>query len=459
MRLNSLKCELVGRNDSNGEVTTADVALAGILVHDAPIVVRPHNHSIRYLGVHACFNGDWTTQRTKSRSMVMMFASLVSKHKMSVGRAVYMFKTFLAPKLELAMHYVNGRGTSDWINACDRIIIGSIKHAVSSPIHLSHCAVASLLQLILPSWLECSVKVSQLFLRMNSTDARWGALGRMMLRSHHLSTIDSTTVSNRELTSDHRMMRAAYLAVNTLQWSMHMHTKHRHGSQHQRLLDVESITHLPHGNHDLSSIVGVQLLNVDRLSSLVHNLWSGWGTQINKQHVNVYTDGLYNSASLTSSWSSVIADQWFDDNYTSVPTDEHAINHTHVNGAMMIGSHINCTTGIYPAELQAIARSLAMVPASFDIHIHTDSRSSIDAIESHEKCINERRRMRMSSRPLLALIHHQLDIRHRAGGTITMSHIKAHSDNDDRDSVGNQIADYHANVARAHLDRTYIRYH
>ena len=113
---------------------------------------------------------------------------------------------------------------------------------------------------------------------------------------------------------------------------------------------------------------------------------------------------------------------------------------------MMIGASIQCTTGIYPAELQAIARSLAMMPASFDIHIHTDSRSSIDAISSSES--NERRRLRRSSRPLLSLIHHQLGIRQRAGGNTTLSHVRAHTSSADRHSVGNRIADFHANLAR-----------
>ena len=456
MRLNPLKCELVGRNDSDGAVTATDVAAAGILVHNAPLAVRAHDHPIRYLGVHSSFNGDWSAQRAKSRSMILIFTSLVSKFKMTVARAVHMFNTFLAPKLELAMHYVHGPGTSKWVDACDRIVVGAIKHAVSSPVSLSHSAVASLLRLVLPSWLECSVKVSELFLRMNSTDARWGALGRMLLRGQRLSTIDTSSVTSRESHNESRMMRTARLAVNKLEWSMTMKTSRRHGSRHQRLQDVDAIDYLPPGDVDHPPLIVVVCFPLlARLSSLVHNLWTGWGTLILPHRVDMYTDGSYDRDSSLSSWAVVIADQWFDDNYASVPIDEHDIKQHHVNGAMMIGSSINCTDGIYPAELQAIARALAMVPASFDIHIHTDSQSSIDAIGSYDSCLNERQRLRMSSRPLLALIHRQLEIRHGAGGTVTLSHVSAHSKGADRHSVGNRIADYQANRARAHPDRSY----
>jgi hypothetical protein len=53
---------------------------------------------------------------------------------------------------------------------------------MQTPLRLSHSALALTLNLTLPSWLEASVKVSELFLRMNSDDPRWGHLGRMVLR-------------------------------------------------------------------------------------------------------------------------------------------------------------------------------------------------------------------------------------------------------------------------------------
>ncbi len=38
--------------------------------------------------------------------------------------------------------------------------------------------------------------------------------------------------------------------------------------------------------------------------------------------MHVYTDGSHDSATSTSSWSVVVGDQWLDDNFDSVPSDE-----------------------------------------------------------------------------------------------------------------------------------------
>jgi hypothetical protein len=55
----------------------------------------------------------------------------------------------------------------------------------------------------------------------------------------------------------------------------------------------------------------------------------------------------------------------------------------------------------------------------------------------------------MASRPLLQLIHHQLEQRKSAGGTVEFEHVRAHSVAADIHSVGNRLADYKANNTRA----------
>jgi hypothetical protein len=105
---------------------------------------------------------------------------------------------------------------------------------------------------------------------------------------------------------------------------------------------------------------------------------------------------------------------------------------------------------VYAAELQAIARALAMFPSSCELEIHSDSQGALAGIHAYETQLNERRRLRMSSRPLLQLIHHLLQ--RRAGVTHT-SHVKAHTSNTDCHSVGNRLTDFQANLARAKPDK------
>ena len=54
----------------------------------------------------------------------------------------------------------------------------------------------------------------------------------------------------------------------------------------------------------------------------------------------------------------------------------------------------------------------------------------------------------MAARPLLRLISHLLSRRRAAGGSVTLSHVKAHSVGTDMDSVGNRLADFQANRSR-----------
>ena len=60
----------------------------------------------------------------------------------------------------------------------------------------------------------------------------------------------------------------------------------------------------------------------------------------------------------------------------------------------------------------------------------------------------------MSARPLLELIRHLVQRRQGRGGSIEFSHVRAHSDETDKHSVGNRLADYQATIARRRPERT-----
>jgi ribonuclease HI len=174
------------------------------------------------------------------------------------------------------------------------------------------------------------------------------------------------------------------------------------------------------------------------------------------QCTHVYTDGSYVATSLphsTSAWAITVADKWLDDNYRGIPSDEQLLQAAHVRGATMVGASISCTRGVYAAELQAIARALAMFPTSCELEIHSDSQGALAGIRAYELQLNERRRLRMAARPLLQLIHHLLERRRAARSDTHTSHVKAHTADMDIHSVGNRLTDYQANLARAKPDK------
>jgi hypothetical protein len=112
MRLNPLKCDVVGRMSGGAPLSQADLARHGISIDGHLPEPCAHDRPIRYLGLHVSFDGGWATQRKKTLGMVSMFTRLVSKFTLSLRTAVYMFNVFLLPKLELALHYVSSPGCS-----------------------------------------------------------------------------------------------------------------------------------------------------------------------------------------------------------------------------------------------------------------------------------------------------------------------------------------------------------
>jgi ribonuclease HI len=194
--------------------------------------------------------------------------------------------------------------------------------------------------------------------------------------------------------------------------------------------------------------------------SVAHDLWQGWGASIPSQTAQVYTDGSYaasaNPDSSSSSLAVVIEDDWLHANYGSIPTDEQLLRPWHLSGATgLICASISCTRGGYAAELQAIARALAIFLLSFHLHIHSDSQASLAAIHSFQQQSNERKRMRMSARPLLQLISSLIARRQAAGGSISFSHVRAHTAGSDLRSVGNRLTDHQANLCRSKPERSY----
>jgi len=463
MRLNPRKCELIGRK-LGASVTAAEVEAAGIKVNGNTLLPLPHDQPIRYLGAHMCFNGDWLPQQNKATALVSKFTRLATKFHLSIGHAVYMFNVFLMPRLELALHYVHGRRTQDWIESLDRLIIGCIKHCCNSLLRLSHSALAMSLHLLLPSWLEKAIKISETFIRFNSTaDSRWAKLGRMAWRRLFPSSVDRTGVAPLPGPNAlSQLGRTIYLAVKSSdgpQWSFHLAEEERadHGRR-RRLFQYDPLPDLPTLEHcSITSQVELEHGPVH----VAHDCWHGWYGSVpdsgHDREIDVYTDGSHDQATQSSSWSVVVGDRWLLDNFGSVPSDEHELARqpAHVHGATLFGSAIRCTQGVYPAELQAIVRAMAMFPLNLPLHIHSDSQSSIQSIRSFITEPQERRRLRSASRTILRLIWHLFKRRFDADGRVTFSHVRAHTQAMDQHSVGNRMADFQANVARQHLDRTY----
>ena len=229
LRLNAAKCEIVGTRDGCTAVTAAELALHELAVEGSCVAVLPLDSSTRYLGVHCSYAGDWSAQQRKSLALIMLFTRIATKFTMPIAHIVYMFNVFLLPKLESALRFCSGPQTTQWLRSCDRLLIGCIKHVSRSPVRVSHTTLALTLGLRLPSWLEVSIKASELFIRANTRDTRWGHLGRLQLRSHVPSAPAADVAGPARRSGKHWLASAVSLIACRLQWTMQLqhHTSHR----------------------------------------------------------------------------------------------------------------------------------------------------------------------------------------------------------------------------------------
>ena len=103
--------------------------------------------------------------------------------------------------------------------------------------------------------------------------------------------------------------------------------------------------------------------------------------------VNLFTDGSWYHSGLdgrsapVSAWAVIVRNDWLCDQYSMVEA-EGRISRATMSQTVFFGGRIEARDGEgnYDAELQAIARALTVVPVDTSVVIHTDSRSSIEAI-------------------------------------------------------------------------------
>ena len=134
-------------------------------------------------------------------------------------------------------------------------------------------------------------------------------------------------------------------------------------------------------------------------------------------------------------------DTWLSQNYDQLPT-EASLRYDDLRWikaaafAMDFDCHNNAA---YYTELAAITRSIMAAPSGVHLNIHTDSKSSIEAIRRYMDEVNDRRKLRIAGRPFLELIQRMIETR---SGQVQLHHVRSHTDLKDQHSSGNKVADF-----------------
>jgi len=245
-------------------------------------------------------------------------------------------------------------------------------------------AIAVIAGVRLPSMLECAVKVSETFHRLNGL-----SLSSELVRTRWPRITMDPRCRNR-------IRRVNELLTGELEWSMDL----------------------------VNSTTSPERINDDRKRAMDDPDEHHQGGPI-----QAYTDGSFIDGK--SGWAVIFGDTHFDEIYSSLPDEKHLRYEEFKNVRHMSGSNDpKFSVGIYDAELQAILRALMAVPVHRHVTIHTDNQAAISAITSPP--MEARQLLRRSGRQWLSLI------------TLTITdivYVPAHTNSKTKQCVGNRCAD------------------
>ncbi len=120
-------------------------------------------------------------QCAKVSSTIGLYCHSALKFNLSVERAVDFFISYLAPKLELPLRFV--QPTSAQCDQWDAQLGAVISQLAGSPRAMKTEAIAVALGLLLPSSLERRIKISEACLCLNSSDEKLAVCGRRRWQS------------------------------------------------------------------------------------------------------------------------------------------------------------------------------------------------------------------------------------------------------------------------------------
>ena len=188
--------------------------------------------------------------------------------------------------------------------------------------------------------------------------------------------------------------------------------------------------------------------------ALAFDYYGAFGTDIPARSVSVFTDGsaVLDEDDRSSAWGMCVADDSFDDLHAHVPSDESMIGPWHYARASCLyacGISLHVSQSAYMAELQAVVRALFAFPVTFSVHLYLDCVSAIRAVQA--VCggrVGRRAMLRMSGRPLIAMIARQVRERQDRGGNVTFQHVRSLTGGASRECKGNSLADHAAGRAR-----------
>jgi len=421
MRFHAGKCVLTGRTSDDTPLVNQHIRIDGVILSACA-----WDAAIRYLGATLEFGLSPAAQVTTVTQRIAHFCNALQQHQLRVDRAIYAINTFLVPSLAYCIVFVQPSSSqaASWDKQVARTVM---RLSGPDPVRgMKPAALATITGLILPSSYERAVKISEAYLRINGS-----------LASSHSARCRWLDRRAESSSWTNRLVR-----INSIAHEAGVHLERMPRSNRA----WRSEDHYP-------DRVNLVIATVDDVvCPLVCDYYGIWGAAVKWPMITMCTDGSVQGRGdwQVSSWSVIVIDDWFRSNWHTIPPEGHFRANTLAGAAFLSGRvTLDHGQGVFDAELQGIARGLLAVPVSCAVLVWTDSKSTIDALKAYAAEPRDRARLRMPGRQWLSLIHRLIACRLECGASTTILWIKAHSDEQSIEHVGNRCADELAKRASA----------
>ena len=385
-------------------VANPSIRIEGVLLPPATL-----DQDIPYLGAHLQLNLGTQAAVRALTGKVHQYCIATERRMLRPDRAVWLFNTFLIPSMSYALPFAHP--TKQELRRWDTRVAGAISKVCRQPRKSKTAALATVTGLILPSHQHAVVTLSECFLRLNSNSA------------------DSTRARARWDRKDLRGSRSRLKAICSLAAEV----------------DI-SLSRVPHRRPTSEQdcvLAGCLQLRCDGIPLCFGS--TSWGPYHSGAPLVAYTDG---SCSARSSWAVCFQNDWLRTHFSSLPLED-SLRARHLSFAVACGSPLRVDegSGVFDAELHAIARAVQAPPLSCPLHIYSDSQAAIQAISRFRREQRARARLRMAGFSLLSLIDSIITRKSECGAPVVFSWVEAHSDKRSLHHAGNRIADF---IAKQH---------
>ncbi len=377
-----------------------------------PLVIQGHSivpslpsaHT-KYMGIHISLDLDWKRAKTAVSSSIGYAIHFARANRLSLPQTLTILRRHLTPALDYRFRAIPM--SLEELTACDNLVAKHLSKIVAAKWSIKADAISALLDIPLPSSIWCQCNVTELTLRLSDPS---NLSARFNFRHEKFQRVLESGYANKI----HTLSRFGIL----LRIQKEDRPPLQHTSAFTRWLETEE---------GLVPLAHEQNAFVSDEKALGHS-------------VIAFTDGSRDPVTQDASSAVVLPSVRWSPSEMVLNTPDVALKlMSSRNESHSLAFPFSFSS--YDAEVRAIALAVSLVPLQLSLSIFSDSKSAIQNIQRFDQ-LSARQQLRAPQRPFLRAISNLSKRKQESfGATVTLHHVKAHTENSDPLSIGNAYAD------------------